>query len=45
MNFTICLTVPMKMSKEAVLSILINIRHIIPKCPDYVADEYDFKIY
>ena len=34
MNFTICLTVPMKMSKETVLSVLINIIHIIPMCPD-----------
>ena len=31
MNFTICLTVPMKMSKETVLCMLINITHIIPK--------------
>ena len=29
--------VPMKMSKETVLSMLINIMHIIPTCPDSVA--------
>ena len=43
-DFIICLTVPMKMSKETVLCILINVIHIIPTCPNYVADEYDFKI-
>ena len=30
MNFTICLTVPTKMSRETILSMLINIIHIIP---------------
>ena len=35
MNFTICLTVPMKMSKETVLSMLINIIHVIPACPNF----------
>ena len=36
MNFTICLTVPTKMSRETVLSMLINIIHIIPTRPDFV---------
>ena len=35
MNFTICLTVPTKMSRETVLSMLINITHIIPTCPNF----------
>ena len=34
MNFTIWLTVPMKMSKETALSMLINVIHIIPTCPN-----------
>ena len=33
---TICLTVPTKMSRETVLSMLINIIHIIPPCPNFV---------
>ena len=37
MNFTICLTVPTKMSRETVLSMLINVIHIIPTCPNSVA--------
>ena len=37
MNFTICITVPMKMSKETVLSMLINLTHIIPTCPNSVS--------
>ena len=38
MNFTICLTVPMKMSKETVQSMLINIIiHISPTCSKSVA--------
>ena len=36
MDFIICLTVPMKMSKETALSMLINIIHIIPTCPNSV---------
>ena len=37
MNFTISLTVPMKMSKETVLSMFINIILIIPACPNSAA--------
>ena len=35
MNFTICLIVPTKMSRETELSMLINIIHIIPACPKF----------
>ena len=34
--FHVCLTVPTKMSRETVLSMLINIIHIIPTCPNFV---------
>ena len=37
MNFTVCLIVPTKMSRETVLSMLINIIHIIPTCPNFVS--------
>ena len=36
-EFHYLLTVPMKMSRETVLSMLINIIHIIPTCPHFVA--------
>ena len=32
MNFTICLTVPTKMSRETILSMLINIIHVPKFC-------------
>ena len=37
MNFIICLAVPLKMSKETVPSMLINIIHIIRMCTNCIA--------